>query len=125
MSIKDIKALEDQRFAALLAGDLEALARLLHKDLRYVHSSGDIDTRDTYLAQLGTGTSSYLEAKRTNEKIIVRGETAMVFNQLDMSVIYLGQPRQVHSTALAVWILEQGTWQLIALQSTARKPSNA
>ncbi|HUC16133.1 MAG TPA: nuclear transport factor 2 family protein [Acetobacteraceae bacterium] len=125
MSTEDIKAREDQRFAALLAGDIDALAPLLHRDLRYVHSSGDIENRDAYLAELRAGASSYLEARRSNEKIVVHGETAMVFNQLDMSVIHLGQPRQVHSAALAVWVLEQGSWQLIALQSTALKPSDA
>lgn len=125
MKIEDIKAREDQRFAALLAGDVDALAPLLHKDLRYVHSSGDIENRNTYLARFAAGSSSYLEAKRSDEKIVLQGETALVFNQLDMSVIYMGRSRQVHSTALAVWVLEQGSWQLIALQSTALHRSNA
>jgi ketosteroid isomerase-like protein len=124
MSIEDIKTSENRRFAALLSGDLNALAPLLHKDLRYVHSSGVIEDRDAYLAKLGEGQTSYLDAKRSNEKIVLHGEAAMVFNQLDMSVTEAGKPRQVHSAATAVWVLEDGAWQLIALQSTTLKPSD-
>ena len=83
MSIQDIKACEDKRFAALLAGDVDALAPLLHKDPRYVHSSGDVENRDAYLIQLRAGASSYREAKRSNEKIILHGDTAPVFSQLE------------------------------------------
>jgi ketosteroid isomerase-like protein len=119
MRIEDIKTLEDRRFAALLAGNIKALAPLLHADLRYVHSNGDADTRDAYLAALRQGTTAYLAVARSNETIIVRGTTALVFSRLDMAIRYQGQPKQVHSNALAVWVEDQGIWQLIALQSAA------
>jgi hypothetical protein len=40
MDEKEILALEDRRFAAMVARDFKALEGMLHGDLLYTHSSG-------------------------------------------------------------------------------------
>jgi hypothetical protein len=51
-----IRNLEDSRYAAMLAKDIDTLNFLLHDDLTYVHSTGDIDTKQSYMAGLNDGT---------------------------------------------------------------------
>lgn len=122
-SIEDIKTCENRRFAAVLASDPDALSPLLHEDLRYVHSSGVIQGRNAYLAELGNGNWSYQAARRSDERIFLRGDTAIVANRLDMTVTFQGKQSKVHSTALSVWVLGNAEWQLIAVQSTALTPT--
>jgi hypothetical protein len=40
-----IHALEDERYAAMIASDVEALGRLLSDRLVYSHSTGDHDSK--------------------------------------------------------------------------------
>jgi hypothetical protein len=40
MNEKEILALEDKRFGAMIARDFKALEAMLHGDLLYTHSSG-------------------------------------------------------------------------------------
>ena len=40
MNEKEILALEDKRFGAMIARDFKALEAMLHGDLPYTHSSG-------------------------------------------------------------------------------------
>jgi ketosteroid isomerase-like protein len=117
--IEEIERREDERFAAVLAGDANALAPLLHHDLRYVHSSGAVQDRAHYLAELENGSWTYRDVLRSEQTISIRGETAIVVNRLDLSVLHLGQVEEVHATALAIWVREAVGWQLIAVQSTA------
>jgi ketosteroid isomerase-like protein len=119
LEIEQIKRCEDERFAAVLAGDVDALAPLLHDDLRYVHSSGVTQDRAAYLAELSKGVWKYREVKRSNEKISIHSDVAIVTNQLDLSVVHLGNEQKVHSSALSIWVLLSNEWQLFAVQSTS------
>ncbi|WP_443025598.1 nuclear transport factor 2 family protein [Sphingomonas sp. PB4P5] len=117
--IEEIERREDERFAAVMAGDAKALAPLLHQDLRYVHSSGAVQDRAHYLAELENGTWTYRDVRRSEQNISIRGGTAIVVNRLNISVLHLGKVQEVHSTALAIWVREAVGWQLFAVQSTA------
>jgi hypothetical protein len=46
MNEKEILALEDKRFGAMIARDFKALEAMLHGDLLYTHSSGVTDEGD-------------------------------------------------------------------------------
>jgi hypothetical protein len=42
---KEILALEDKRFGAMIGRDFKALEAMVHDDLLYTHSSGVTDTK--------------------------------------------------------------------------------
>ena len=52
MTRDQILALEQRRFKAMCAGDVGALDELLHRDLKYTHSSGVVDSKASYLRAL-------------------------------------------------------------------------
>ena len=54
-----ILAAEDRRIAAILGGDLEALAQLVGEELLYVHGDGVAENRDEYLQGMARSHSAY------------------------------------------------------------------
>ena len=49
MSEKEILDLEDKRFGAMIKGDFKALDAMVHEQLLYTHSSGNTDTKPSWL----------------------------------------------------------------------------
>lgn len=125
MTIPDqIAALEDARFAAMLAGDIATLDRLMHPDLRYIHSAGEVDDKAAYLGSLSGGDMAYHSIQRSAVQISSTDTTAVVYARLAMEVTFMGAPRSVRSGSLAVWSQGPQGWQLLAVQS-ARLPEGA
>ena len=51
-------AAEERRTRAMAASDVAALAEFIDDDCRYVHSSGAVDTKASYLEKLRLGRSA-------------------------------------------------------------------
>src|SRR5207244_2467773 len=73
---KEILALEDRRCAAMTAGDLASLEKLLHDELLYTHSSGVMDTKASWLLSMKYGKTRYKSVKCSGSqvRIVVDGE---------------------------------------------------
>ena len=122
-SEQDIRRLEDRRYAAMLAGDIATLDALLDDDLVYTHSSGTADTKQSYMAGVRDKVWEYVKIDRPDERVIVRGDTALVFSRLIIDIRVRGAPRHLDNRALAVWVLAGESWRLLALHSTAAPAS--
>jgi Domain of unknown function (DUF4440) len=118
-SESEIERMEDLRYTAMLNQDGETLNRVLHDKLLYVHSSGDKHTKTTYIAGLTDGVWDYQRIEHSNQTITLQGPLALVFNFLSISLNLRGKPVELRNRALAVWIHDNGSWQLIAVQSSA------
>lgn len=112
-----IRALEGQRYAAMLRGDAAALEALFDDALTYTHSSGVVDTKASYLAGVRDKVWTYREITRENERFVVRGHCGLVFCRLKIDLDVKGTPRKVDSNALAVWIETGGETRLVAVHS--------
>ncbi len=115
----DILALEDDRYGAMLKGDVSALEALLDDELVYTDSSGRIDTKTQYLDSFKVGLRKYRNIERRNLQVIIRGNAALVFCELHIQASLRDAPRNVRTKALAVWTKTGDKWRLLALQSTA------
>jgi ketosteroid isomerase-like protein len=78
MNEKEILALEDKRFGAMIARDFKALEAMLHGDLLYTHSSGVTDTKATWLQSMQSGKTKYKSVNCTDRKVRVIGDVALV-----------------------------------------------
>ena len=63
----DLLALEARRTRAMVDGDVETLDSLLLDGCRYVHSNGLIDSKETYLEKLRSGTARYLRMEASEQ----------------------------------------------------------
>jgi hypothetical protein len=118
MNKNDILALEQRRFKAMIAGDAGELETLLHRDLKYTHSSGAVDSKDSYTRGVREKLWDYQSIKTSSETVSVHDDTALVHCRLQIDLEVKGAPRQVDSIALTVWIKDEGRWQVLAVHST-------
>ena len=112
-----LAALDDRRYAAMLAGDTAVLEELLHDDLCYMHSTGGSDTKQSYIAGLRDGAFVYRKIERDDQTVRVHGDLGMVFNHMQADVEIRGNLRHLDNRLLAVWTRDGGKWRLIGLQS--------
>jgi Domain of unknown function (DUF4440) len=116
--IDEIKALEDRRYRAMLAGDIAVLDDLCSDNLIYTHSKADYDDKRSYLHKVGTRYFTYLEITHPADRILVVDGAALVTGRMTAKVSVVGTIVQVDNRYLAVWVREQGAWKFVAYQPT-------
>jgi len=112
----------DARVKAIVDNDLETLGAVLSDELHYVHSSGTADTKRSFLDNLASGKTRYVE--------YVQGERSWRFPAPGIAlesgrarVKVAGASGVMRNTFsyLATWREEGGVWKFVAWQS-ARLP---
>jgi len=112
-----IRQLEEQRYAAMLAGDVATLEKLLDDALTHTHSSGVVDTKASYIAGVRDQVWEYKTIARENERVVIRGGCGLVFCRLKIDLNVRGAAKKVDSNALAVWVEDNGQPRLVAVHS--------
>jgi ketosteroid isomerase-like protein len=120
-NLEVVKERERSRIAAMLRGDTEAIADYLDDDLVYIHSTGAVDDKGSYLQSLREGQFTY-EAIDVIEDRHALGGDCVVLTQIVSVNIRVGsipaQRREVVATS--VWKFSRAAWKLIAMQATPR-----
>jgi hypothetical protein len=102
-------------------GDVEAVASYLDNDLIYIHSTGVVDTRTSYLDSLREGRFVY-EAIDVIDEHHAYGTDFVVLVQVLSVKIRVGstpaQRREVAASSL--WRRSGVEWKLVAMQATPR-----
>jgi hypothetical protein len=112
-----ILELEQRRFKAMCDGDADALSALLHDRLTYTHSSGAVDSKESYTLGVRDKLWDYQSIKASDAGVALHGGAAVVHCRLRIDVVVAGMPKIVESVALAVWV-DDGGWKCIAVHST-------
>jgi ketosteroid isomerase-like protein len=113
-----IAALEAARYQAMIAGDIEALARLLSDRLTYTHSTALTENKAEYLASVAKGVFRYRDIKVSEREIREAAGAALVTGRITIDILIDSQPKLLQSRFLNVWVEEGGDWRMIAWQST-------
>jgi ketosteroid isomerase-like protein len=115
-------AADQARRAAMAAGDLDALAALLADDCLYVHSSGMVDTKQSYLAKLADGAIRYSSVEAVEVRLIELGSAVVVSHRMQAEAVVGGEPRSLRGQAAAIWASADNGPQLVYFQSTTVPP---
>jgi hypothetical protein len=118
-----IRQLEDQRYQAMLDGDVEVLDRLLSSRLNYTHSNGARDSKDSYLRKVRDGYFVYRSVEHPVHRIEMLDGAALVIGEMRATADIDGRTARIDSSALAVWARDGGDWALIAYQPTPLPPA--
>lgn len=114
-----VRALERKRIEATRANDAAALAPLLHDQLIYVNSIGEIYDKPRYLQEIGSNSLSY-----DSDFDVRESEARLLDNLIIFAGVMLGHARlegeqQVfHCRCLGVWRNDTGGWRMLAWQSS-------
>jgi uncharacterized protein (TIGR02246 family) len=113
-----VRAVNDQRFLAMVKGDVAALERLLADDLTYTHSNGTVETKQQFLASITAKTLEYRAIEAEDVKVSLHGDTAILTGRAAVKVVNGGREMDLSLRFTAVYIREGGQWKLAAWQST-------
>lgn len=117
----EVETLERQRFAAQVSKDYDFLGRIFADDLIYTHSSGKIDSKETFINGIKEGKNVYssveVEELRlrpyNNQKTMVVNGTIKALSATDD-----GKPLPLHLLYTVVYIKTKDKgWQLTTWQS--------
>lgn len=117
LTIGEVERLEDQRVAAMIAADTATLSRLFHDDLRWVHASGGMDTKQSMIAQFADGSMRCLTIDRSDVLVRVFGDTGVVLGTVTMDAQVGGTRKSVVSRVCGVWVTGSDGAQLASWQS--------
>lgn len=115
-----VKAVELQRFEFMVKGDAALVERLLAEDLTYVHSTGVVDTKASFLQSLASGKLRYLALTPSEVAVRLLGTAAaVVTGRADVKVVANGKEISFPARFTSVYAKHHGRWLLAAWQSTA------
>jgi ketosteroid isomerase-like protein len=121
--IDQVRAAEQRRAAAMIAADVDAIADLLDERLIYCHSSGVVDTRESYLDELRKSEYTYhaVELDTIDHQIVTVGQ--VIINSVmtvSMTVRSTGRTvsRQIRATSVWVQADDAPGWRLLVSHST-------
>ena len=125
ITVEQVLALEDERYAAMTDGDLTHLERMLADDLGYTHSSSLFDTKATYIEAIRKAEFTYRSVERSEAKVVFAGGAALVTGRIRLDVLFPDGPRVIDSRFLSVWIKLGERWRHTAWQSTPLPATSA
>ncbi|MFI7097337.1 nuclear transport factor 2 family protein [Streptomyces lydicus] len=115
-----IHALERRRFESITEHDVDGFVDLAHPDLTYTHSSGTLDTLDSFVEKCKNNHYEYHRIDLLIEGVTVAGDTAVVISEMHADMTVGGIGRKLKNRSLGVWTRVAGTWKLLAHQATAK-----
>lgn len=118
-SLEDrIRAVERQRLAAMVTGDVETLDRLLDSCLEYEHSNGTTDSKDSLLESLRSGRVRYVAFEPKELRVELRGpDVAEVTSEARVRVEIPDRALDLDLSYTATWNLIQDEWRLVHYES--------
>ena len=117
-AVTEIEQMEDRRWAAQIAGDLDALADILDDDLSYTHSNSLVDTKDSYIKAIGDKVFDYRAESRSDVTTVVAGDTGMATGKVEIQVVAGGRELNLVARYSAVWVRRPQGWRFLCWQST-------
>ena len=114
---------EQERQAALIAADFDALDQILANDLIHVHGGGNVDTKAQYFA-LMQSLFDFVVIERRDLKVQVYGDIAIMTGGMTHVVRLKADNahRSIDAFGTQIWRRSGETWQMILYQATEIRP---
>ena len=114
---------DDARVAAFRTPTAEGLAAIFADELHYAHSSGLIDTKQSFIESLTTGRTKYhsIDYEKREFTFPAPG-VALMRGRVRIRAESPTGPSDNVLSFLAVWRLEEGRWKFLAWQSCRLPP---
>jgi hypothetical protein len=118
ITVAEVLQAEDARYDAQMGDDFEALEQLLGKDLVYFHSSTVQDTKDSFIESLRSGKVVYNEMERSNTKVRVFGNVAIITGKAVFEVTVKRRDKALNLLFHSVWVKRDNGPQFVSWQAT-------
>jgi hypothetical protein len=105
----------------LKKGIVEANKNLLENitadELVYGHSSGKVQNKVEFIAEIISGQPKYLSVDMSDQTIKIAGNTAIVRHIYSAETISNGTPGNLKIGNMLIWQKQHGKWKLLARQA--------
>jgi hypothetical protein len=118
VTVADALQAEDARYEAQIDCDFDALDTLLGKDLVYIHSSTAQDTKASFIESLRSGKVSYNSMERSNTKVRIFGNVAIITGKGVFEVTARGRDKTLNLLFHSVWVKREPGLQFVSWQAT-------
>ena len=118
-----LTAADDARVAATKSADREKLTAIFSDDLRYAHSSGTVDTKQSYIESLTSGRTKYVALDYEERAFTFPAPgIALMTGRAHVEVANSTGAVDMVLSFLSVWREENGHWRFLAWQSCKLPP---
>ncbi|HTZ90290.1 MAG TPA: nuclear transport factor 2 family protein [Alloacidobacterium sp.] len=119
---KEVLVAEEARTAALDHSDIAAIEKVMADDVTYIHASGKVDTKKSYLDAIRSGRLHYISWQPKDLHVRMLGDSgAVIDGEYAVRVTdsrMQPAPFDINIFILTVYAKRNGRWQQIAWQST-------
>ncbi len=113
-----LQAADDARLAAMKAGDREALQKIFSDELHYAHSTGEVDSKTSFIGKLTSGKTKYAVMDYEKREFTQPAPgMALMTGRMHIRAISGENSTDSVLSFLAAWRLEHGQWHFLAWQS--------
>jgi hypothetical protein len=109
---------EDARYAAQIGKDFDSMQRLFGDDLVYIHASGVVDDKASYIGRQRSNAVNYRAMRRSNVTVRVYGCLAILTGNGSFDVTQKGEDRTVELLFHSVWVKRGSTVQFVSWHSS-------
>src|SRR5689334_17662570 len=110
--------LDKQRMMAMARKDIAALNRVLSDDLVYTHSSARLDTKQSLIGNMESGSTVYTAVEPSDVKAQDLGDAVVLTGLCRIGVMSQGRPNSFNVRFTDVYANKGGQWQMVTWQST-------
>jgi ketosteroid isomerase-like protein len=110
--------LDRHRMTAMAQKDIARLKSVLSDDLVYTHSSARIDTKQSLIGAMESGTTVYTAVEPFDVKAQDLGDAVVLTGSARISVMSSGKPNAFSVRFTDVYANKGGQWQMVTWQST-------
>ena len=118
-SVEETKVLDTVEMLrkAMINPDKAIFEKIIHQDLSYGHSSGNIETKAMFIEALVSGNSDFKMIDLTEQTVKIVGNTAIVRHKLSAETANKGIPNTTKLNVLLIFQKVKGNWVLLARQA--------
>ena len=110
--------LDKKRMTAMAQKDIATLSTLLSDDLVYTHSSARLDTKQSLIGNMESGSTVYTAVEPSDVKAQDLGDAVILTGACRISVMTQGRPNSFSVRFTDVYANKGGQWQMVTWQST-------
>jgi ketosteroid isomerase-like protein len=110
--------LDRKRMTAMAQKDIATLNELISNDLVYTHSSARLDTKESLIGAMQSGSTVYTSVVPSDVKAQDLGDTVVLTGSCKISVNSGGRPNSFGVRFTDVYANKGGRWQMVTWQST-------
>ena len=110
--------LDKKRMTAMAQKDFATLNELIADDLIYTHSSARLDTKQSLIGNMESGSTVYTSVVPSDVKAQDLGDSVVLTGSCRISVNAGGRPNSFGVRFTDVYANRNGRWQMVTWQST-------